>query len=101
MQADTLWQVMKVTLENAVLEFERQLDNAYNTYYDSTKKQTEKYRDLQVLLAHWGSFLPIKAHHALAIAPSFSPSSPLIPPPSHALAPVCSRRGGEGVNTLC
>merc|ERR1711865_552169 len=40
-------QVMKVTLENAVLEFERQLDNAYNTYYDSTKKQTEKYRDLQ------------------------------------------------------
>merc|ERR1711959_191886 len=40
-------QVMKVTLENAVNEFERQLDNAYNTYYDSTKKQTEKYRELQ------------------------------------------------------
>merc|ERR1711907_107615 len=40
-------QVVKVTLENAVNEFERQLDNAYNTYYDSTKKQTEKYRDLQ------------------------------------------------------
>ena len=44
-------QVMKVTLENAVLEFERQLDNAYNTYYDSTKKQAEKYRDLQVISA--------------------------------------------------
>jgi len=40
-------QVVKVTLENAVNEFERQLDNAYNTYYDSTKKQTEKYRELQ------------------------------------------------------
>lgn len=40
-------QVMKVTLETAVGEFERALDNAYNTYYESTRKQTEKYKQLQ------------------------------------------------------
>merc|ERR1719181_466725 len=40
-------QVMKVTLETAVDEFERALDNAYNTYYESTRKQTEKYKQLQ------------------------------------------------------
>jgi len=40
-------QVMKVTLETAVFEFEKALDNAYNTYYESTRKQTEKYKQLQ------------------------------------------------------
>merc|ERR1711998_655384 len=40
-------QVMKVTLETLVSDFERQLDNAYNTYYESTRKQTEKYKQLQ------------------------------------------------------
>merc|ERR1712205_23558 len=40
-------QVMKVTLETAVGVFERALDNAYNTYYESTRKQTEKYKQLQ------------------------------------------------------
>ena len=38
---------MKVTLETAVFEFEKALDNAYNTYYESTRKQTEKYKQLQ------------------------------------------------------
>merc|ERR1712188_357449 len=40
-------QVMKVTLETSVGDFERMLDSAYNTYYDSTRKQTEKYKSLQ------------------------------------------------------
>merc|ERR1711959_327110 len=40
-------QVMKVTLETAVGEFERSLDTAYNMYYESTRKQTEKYKWLQ------------------------------------------------------
>merc|ERR1711959_701150 len=40
-------QVMKVTLENAVNEFEQSLNNAYDTYYESTRKQTEKYKNLQ------------------------------------------------------
>merc|ERR1711959_344440 len=40
-------QVMKVTLETQVGGFERALDNAYNTYYESTRKQTEKYKQLQ------------------------------------------------------
>merc|ERR1712167_557933 len=40
-------QVMKVTLETAVGEFERQLDTAYNMYYESTRKQTDKYKCLQ------------------------------------------------------
>merc|ERR1711907_4917 len=40
-------QVMKVTLETQVSDFERALDNAYNTYYESTRKQTEKYKQLQ------------------------------------------------------
>ena len=31
---------MKVTLETSVGDFERMLDSAYNTYYDSTRKQT-------------------------------------------------------------
>merc|ERR1711970_146213 len=34
-------QVMKVTLEGYVTDLERALDNAYNTYYESTRKQTE------------------------------------------------------------
>merc|ERR1711959_159614 len=38
---------MKVTLETQVGGFERALDNAYNTYYESTRKQTEKYKQLQ------------------------------------------------------
>jgi len=38
---------MKVTLEGLVQDFERALDNAYNTYYESTRKQTEKYKQLQ------------------------------------------------------
>merc|ERR1719230_99182 len=38
---------MKVMLETNVGEFERSLDNAYNTYYESTRKQTEKYKILQ------------------------------------------------------
>merc|ERR1711939_938370 len=40
-------QVMKVTLETSVGDFERMLDSAYNAYYDSTRKQTEKYKSLQ------------------------------------------------------
>lgn len=40
-------QVMKVTLETSVGDFERMLDSAYNTYYDSTRKQTENYKRLQ------------------------------------------------------
>merc|ERR1711939_1252608 len=40
-------QVMKVTLETAVGEFERQLDTAYNMYYESTRKQTDRYKTLQ------------------------------------------------------
>lgn len=40
-------QVMKVTLEGYVTDLERALDNAYNTYYESTRKQTEKYKSLQ------------------------------------------------------
>ena len=40
-------QVMKLTLETAVGEFERSLDTAYNMYYESTRKQTEKYKWLQ------------------------------------------------------
>jgi len=40
-------QVMKVTLETAVGEFERQLDTAYNMYYESTRKQTDRYKGLQ------------------------------------------------------
>jgi len=41
-------QVMKVTLQTQVSDFERQLDNAYNTYYDSTRKLTDKYKNLQL-----------------------------------------------------
>merc|ERR1711988_1358509 len=40
-------QVMRVTLETSVGDFERMLDSAYNTYYDSTRKQTENYKRLQ------------------------------------------------------
>merc|ERR1712054_80066 len=40
-------QVMKVTLETSVGDFERMLDSAYNTYYESTRKQTENYKRLQ------------------------------------------------------
>jgi len=40
-------QVMKVTLETFVGDFERALDYAYNTYYDSTRRQTEQYKTLQ------------------------------------------------------
>merc|ERR1711988_1504652 len=40
-------QVMKVTLETSVGDFEKMLDSAFNTYYDSTRKQTEKYKTLQ------------------------------------------------------
>lgn len=40
-------QVMKVTLETAVGEFERSLDTAYNMYYESTRKQTDRYKKLQ------------------------------------------------------
>merc|ERR1711959_200135 len=40
-------QVMKVTLETAVNDFEQSLNNAYDTYYESTRKQTEKYKNLQ------------------------------------------------------
>jgi len=40
-------QVMKVTLETQVSDFEKLLDNAYNQYYDMTRKQTDKYKSLQ------------------------------------------------------
>merc|ERR1711988_775334 len=40
-------QVMKVTLETQISDFEKLLDNAYNQYYDMTRKQTDKYKSLQ------------------------------------------------------
>merc|ERR1711988_1706255 len=41
-------QVMKVTLETSVGDFEKMLDSAFNTYYDSTRKQTDRYKQLQM-----------------------------------------------------
>jgi len=41
-------QVMKVELERDVNNFEKNLDRAYDQYYDSTRKLTDKYKQLQV-----------------------------------------------------